>query len=80
MDFDEIHRLLHVLQELMCPKYLSTERWHIVANRRILVLLLIELETLQIIHFSIKNMKINLLDLINFIRKFTQNCTIFTED
>lgn len=31
MDFNEVHWLLHVSQELMCPQNLTTEWWHVMS-------------------------------------------------
>lgn len=44
MILHDFHGLFHVLEELVCPEDPATQWWHVIAYRRILILLLIELD------------------------------------
>ena len=65
VNLDEVHRLLHVFEQLMSPHDLATQRGHVVAQGRVVTLVLIQLQQETVSSCS-HTLTMYLLDFINF--------------
>lgn len=61
VNLDEVHWLLHVFQELVCPHDLATQRGHVVAQGRVVALILVQLQhNLTVLNYNLHTDSYNL--------------------